>query len=291
MKRTEGYQSIEICTGFAARESRSRLTNARKPVAGRIGAAAALAAALTASVLLASGCAEAAGNTPPVASGLALHRSLDGFVSQGRRIRLDVIRAPGRDGPKPAVLLLHGSHGVREGALLHMQAKALAERGITAFIVHYFDGLGAVAQPARASPPLHAARERVIADALTHIRGLPYVDAKRIGLYGLSLGGFHALGLASRDQRVAAVANMVGAMPAPLMREGVSRMPPTLILHGDRDPVVPVGRAYELAQLLDRIGARYEMKIYRGEAHSFRPEAREDSLRQVAEFFARHLKA
>lgn len=263
----------------------------RVAVPRRLGAAALLAAALTASALLASGCAQAASNTPPVASGLAFNRSLDGFVSEGRRVRLEVFRASGRDGPKPAVLLLHGSHGVREGALMHMQAKALAERGITAFIVHYFDGLGPRAQPVRASPPLHEAREQVIADALTHIRGLPYVDAKRIGLYGLSLGGFHALSLASRDRRVAAVANMVGAMPAPLMRTGVSRMPPTLILHGDRDRVVPVGRAYELAQLLDRIGARYEMKIYRGEAHVFRPDAREDSLQKVAEFFARHLNA
>lgn len=257
----------------------------------RIGVAAALALALTGSALLASGCVQAASNTPPVASGLALNRSLDSFVSEGRRVRLEVFRAPGREGPRPAVLLLHGSHGVREGALLHMQAKALAQRGITAFIVHYFDGLGPRVQPVRASPPLHAAREQVIADALTHIRGLPYVDPRRVGLFGLSLGGFHALGLASRDTRVAAVANMVGAMPAPLMRGGVSRMPPTLILHGDRDRVVPVGRAYELAQLLDRIGARYEMKIYRGEAHVFRPEAREDSLQKVAEFFARHLKA
>lgn len=257
----------------------------------RFGATAALAAALMVGVVAASGCAQAAGGTASVAGGLSIHRSLDGFVSEGRRIRLEVIRAPGRDGPKPAVLMLHGSRGVREGALMHMQARALAERGITAFIVHYFDGLGVAAEPVRASPTLHAARERVIADALTHIRGLPFVDARRIGLFGLSLGGFHALGLASRDDRVAAVANMVGAMPAPLMREGVSRMPPTLILHGDRDRVVPVRRAYELAELLERIGARYEMKIYRGEAHSFRPEAREDSLRQVAEFFARHLSA
>jgi dipeptidyl aminopeptidase/acylaminoacyl peptidase len=79
-------------------------------------------------------------------------------------------------------------------------------------------------------------------------------------------------------------------MPAQVARDGVSRMPPTMILHGDRDRTVPFRRAQELAEMLDSLGTPYEMKIYHGETHNFRIAAREDSIREAADFFVKHLK-
>jgi carboxymethylenebutenolidase len=213
-------------------------------------------------------------------------RTFDGFLAQERWVRIEAVRARGA-GAKPAVVILHGASGI--GEPLRAQAEALAERGISAFIVHYFDGLGPVAR--KASPELHARRDRIIDAAIEHVRSLPEVDADRVGLLGLSLGGFHAFGIASRDGRIAAVAGVVGAMPHPAMRAGIARMPPTLVLHGDRDVVVPVSRAHELARVLRRIGAIHQVKIYRGEAHVFRGPARADSIRTAAEFFAQHLAA
>ncbi|MBP7063910.1 alpha/beta fold hydrolase, partial [Ferrovibrio sp.] len=186
----------------------------------------------------------------------------------------------------PAVLILHGSHGLGDGSLFYPQAKALADRGISAFVVHYFDGLGAAR---KAAPSLHDEREKVIADAISYVSRLGYVDAEKIGVFGLSLGGFHALSLGSRDQRVQAVVNMFGAMPAEVQRRGVDRMPPTLVLHGDRDRIVPVRKAHELASLLKDVGAEYEVKIYNGEGHAFRGAAKEDSISRTTDFFERHL--
>ena len=54
----------------------------------------------------------------------------------------------------------------------------------------------------------------MIAEAVSYVTGQSYVDPDRIGIFGLSLGGFHALSLGSRDPRIQAVVNVVGAMPA-----------------------------------------------------------------------------
>lgn len=211
-----------------------------------------------------------------------------GFRSEGRFVRVEEIPGVG-DGPKAAVIMLHGAKGLGRGNLIYPYAEALAERNISSFIVHYFDGLPNGAKNRRASPHLHEARDDVILDAISYVEALPGVDRDRIGIVGLSLGGFHALGLASRDFRIAAVVNIVGAMPEVAKREGIGQMPPTLILHGDSDRVVPVRRALELARMLDRMGSPYEMKIYRGQGHAFSGAVLVDSVHKAAEFLARHL--
>jgi dipeptidyl aminopeptidase/acylaminoacyl peptidase len=214
----------------------------------------------------------------------------NGFMIDGRKVRVDVVKAEtdllGPDGRAPAVMILHGAHGLGDGSLFYPQAKALAEKGITAFVVHYFDG---VPQVRKAAANLHDERERVLTEAISYVARQAYVDPERIGIFGLSLGGFHALSLGSRDDRVQAVVNVVGAMPSEVQRRGVHRMPPTLVLHGDKDATVPVRRAYELASLLDDLGAEHEVKIYKGQGHTFRGEAKEDSINRTVEFFERHL--
>ena len=214
----------------------------------------------------------------------------NGFMIDGRKVRVDVVKAEtdllDTDGRAPAVLVLHGAHGLGDGSLFYPQAKALAEKGITAFVVHYFDG---VPQLRKASVNLHDERERVLTEAISYVARQAYVDPERIGIFGLSLGGFHALSLGSRDDRVQAVVNVVGAMPSEVQRKGVHRMPPTLVLHGDKDATVPVRRAYELASLLDEVGAEHEVKIYKGQGHTFRGDAKEDSINRTVEFFERHL--
>lgn len=214
----------------------------------------------------------------------------DGFMIDGRWVRVDIIKGDtsllGYAGKAPAVLILHGSHGLGDGSLFYPQAKALADRGISAFVVHYFDGLS---EARKASPALHDQREKVIASAISYVSKLGYVDSDKIGVFGLSLGGFHALSLGSRDARVQAVVNMFGAMPAEVQRKGIDRMPPTLVLHGDRDRIVPVRKAHELESLLKDVGADYEMKIYNGEGHAFKGAAKDDSIARTTDFFERHL--
>ena len=50
-----------------------------------------------------------------------------------------------------------------------------------------------------------------------------------------------------------AVAEYFGPMPE-YFAQRMARMPPVLILHGDRDPLVPVKAAYDLEALLKQKG-------------------------------------
>jgi dienelactone hydrolase len=293
------------------------------------GAAADLAAGPAADTQLALAPApagEPAASQPPVCGALAAGQSAQGLVeSRGKRFRMECRRAD-TAAPAPAVVILHGLHGIGRSTLYARLAEALNERGIHAFIFEYLTPepppgnppvnppakppakagaktavarphgqtqaggkTGAPAKPAPRSPGVEsAAQARAISEAIAAVQALGYVDHRRVGMFGLSLGGFHALALAARDQRIAAVVNMFGAMPRAAAPE-VTRMPPVLILHGDRDAVVPVRRAYELDRLLKRIGAEYEIKIYKGQGHSFRGAADADSLMRSVDFFARRL--
>ena len=207
--------------------------------------------------------------------------------SNGRTIGMDVVYAKGA-GPKPAVVMLHGAAGIGNGYLLYPHANAIADRGIHVFLVDYYDGIGAGSD--RASSAYFPQRERVIADAVEHVRGRAEVDPDRVGLFGLSLGGFHALSLASQDSRLGAVVNFMGAMPQSVQADQVYRMPPTLIMHGSADRIVPPRRMAALATMLDRLGTPYEVKLYMGEGHTLGGQALADSARRSAAFFERHLQ-
>jgi dipeptidyl aminopeptidase/acylaminoacyl peptidase len=222
------------------------------------------------------------------------------YQTDGRSVTVEVFPArglpagSGKDSGKapekaPAVLLLHGASGLGRGEMIYPYAKAMAQAGISAFVVHYFDGI----EPRRARHPaaagLFAEREQVIEDALKHVRALPYVDRSRVGLFGMSLGGFHALGLGVQDPRITAVVDVFGALPAVIDRAEVRRMPPVLILHGARDRVVPVERARQLAAGLARAGVDYDIKIYPDQGHVFRDAALADSVRRTTEFLSEHL--
>lgn len=155
-------------------------------------------------------------------------------------------------------------------------------------MIHYFEGL----DPGlgnRSGTRNFAARNGIILDAIRHVRSLPATDPERIGLFGLSLGGFHAVDIAARDERLGAVVALMGALPRSTPETSVRSMPPTLILHGARDSVVPIGRAVDLALLLGRLQSPFDMKIYVRGGHTMARDAHGDSVRLVAEFFGRHL--
>lgn len=215
----------------------------------------------------------------------------DGFLSGSHFIRMEVLRAAGEDPfegtRRPAVAILHGASGIAGTRLYHLYAEELNKRGIHAYIVYYYDGLPGVRNPS--SPAHYPQRDRIIEDAIEHLAGRPEVDANRIGFFGVSLGGFHTLQIAATDKRVKAAVSLVGAMPRQLPLEAIAAMPPTLILHGDEDRIVPVDRAYEAASILDQVGAPYELVVYDGEGHGFSAPARDDSVHRTGDFFDIHL--
>ena len=62
------------------------------------------------------------------------------------------------------------------------------------------------------------------------------------------------------DSRVRAVVAAAGGLDGRRTIDQLGPMPPTLILHGDRDGIVSVRRAHQVAQVLEAIGTPYELR-------------------------------
>jgi carboxymethylenebutenolidase len=168
-------------------------------------------------------------------------------------------------------------------------ASLLASHGFAVFVLHYFERTGTTGvadrQTAIRNFPLWG---KTIWDAISHAEKQPEVDSQRIGLLGFSLGAYLALSVAAVDARVKAVVEYFGGMPKE-MSLFIRRLCPTLILHGDDDPTVPVSEAYHLQQLLEKKSIPYEMQIYPGAGHQFTGEVWDDAGRRTLSFLQRYL--
>ena len=226
------------------------------------------------------------------------------YVSDGRAVVVDVVR-PDDDERRSAVLILHGASGIGDGAFYRSAAEMFAEHGYVTFLPHYLEAARTKASKSRAktasssrvheTEPLSGSiragfpqQEQILRDAVDYAAHSPYVDASRIGVFGLSLGGFHALTLSSRDGRIAAVVDMSGALRGNAIPE-TNHLAPTLELHGAHDPIVPVSRARALAGTLKQLGVPYELKIYPAQGHFLRGKAQEDAMERATSFFATYL--
>jgi dipeptidyl aminopeptidase/acylaminoacyl peptidase len=149
-------------------------------------------------------------------------------------------------------------------------------------------------------------------------------DAKRIGAYGASYGGYLTLmSLALQPDRFAAGVSVVGvvswktmfdttrgdlrdylirelgdpARDADLFRDrsplthAAKIRAPLLVLQGANDPRVPRSEAEQLVNVLRESGKTHDYHVYEGEGHGFRKtENRVDSLRRALDWFDRHLR-
>jgi dipeptidyl aminopeptidase/acylaminoacyl peptidase len=196
----------------------------------------------------------------------------------------------GPDGLHPAIILLHGADGLdlrREP--YERYARFLARRGYAVFLVHYFDGSGVTV----ADRP--TMRERFpfwiqsIVTGIDFLTTQPNVIPNRLGVLGLSLGGSLALTLGATRTDISAVVEYFGAMPR-VVEPGIKSMPPTLIIHGAKDNIVPVEEAYRLERILKSLESPYEMRVFADEGHFFSKETAMDAARLTAEFFDKHLR-
>jgi dipeptidyl aminopeptidase/acylaminoacyl peptidase len=211
------------------------------------------------------------------------------FLSSGHTVRFEEYR-PAASGRLPGVILLHGADGLWvNGSRYRESARMLADQGFDVFLVHYFERTGTyMAFTLDAIKPHYLDWMGTVRDAITEVSRYRGVDRERIALVGNSLGAALALTVASQDNRVDAVVDVSGLLPDPVIPM-VRRMPPTLILHGASDSIVPVEEAHKLEQFLRRRGTHYEECIYQGQGHELKGQARSDSLRRAARFLRKNL--
>lgn len=208
------------------------------------------------------------------------------FLSGGKQITLHEFAPEGASGRDPAVIVVHGSGG--GGSYFEYYAREFTKLGYYVFIVHYFESTSTgYAQP-QIIEKHFMTWLRTLADCVTYVSTHKGVDPSHIALLGISLGAYLSTMLAAQDERIAAVVAMFGGFPKQFANS-VRRMPPTLVVHGDSDPVVPLSEANFLESVLKRVGARCEKLVLPGHGHGFRGPAQIQTATAVIAFLTEQL--
>ena len=178
-------------------------------------------------------------------------------------------------GPVPAVVILHGSSGVKPGEWVW--AKRINELGFASFVVDSFTGRG-IKNTEEDQSQLSMTAD--IADAYAALRLLstsPHVDKTRIGVMGFSRGGIAALYSSLEPFRHAVIdddlrfAAHVAFYPSCGIHYSAAHLDgaPILMLLGGKDDYRPAPPCIEYANDLRAKGARVFMKTYPDAYHGF----------------------
>jgi len=213
--------------------------------------------------------------------------------------------------PPPIVIMIPGLDSVKEE--LQATAEHMLRRGLAVIAI---DGPGQ--GEAEYEFPIEPAYERVVTAVADYLKGRADVDPGRLGVFGVSLGGYYAARSAAYEPRVRAAVELAGpyrfdldwdALPgqtrttfqvrsgaaspaqareraAALTLEDAAALItcPLLVVHGGRDRLVPVYHAERLAR--EAPGA--ELMLYPDGSHGVTNHAFE-SRAAMADWLAGHL--
>ena len=228
------------------------------------------------------------------------------------------------DRPLPMIVLVHGGptglsdYGFPDNRSMGW-AHLLAERGYLCFFPNYRGSMGFGTEFAELNN-----RDLGGGDLEDVLLGIDYcieqgwADADRLGIGGWSYGGYLTPWAITQTPRFkaavsgASITNWTsfhGVSTIQGFDETFNRVDPynadgfytfrspvynldtvetaTLFLHGERDPVCPVGQAYEMWRGLKERGVETELVVYPREPHGFRErEHVRDMLERIVEWFS-----
>jgi len=230
------------------------------------------------------------------------------FKSQGQQI-VGMLHLPERRAKKmPAVVLFHGFTGtkVEPHRIFVKMARALAGAGIVAL---RFDFRGSGDSAGDFSRMTVSGELKDAAEALRFMRRQPGVDAKRVGVLGLSMGGAVAAMTIGRDRSIPVAAlwspvadfddskkrkmkpgdseqlrqmgvidnggNAVGRCFLEDLRRHhpvksiVGTRAAVLLVHGDQDETVPVAASHAYEKALKKAGKAVAKHIVEGADHTY----------------------
>jgi carboxymethylenebutenolidase len=205
------------------------------------------------------------------------------------QVRLDLYQ-PNDGQPHPTILILYGAGGLAfDGARVRVYAQQLVSAGYIVYLPHYLDETGGFM-----AGPWNYRR-----DFNEWVEGVRYVidwiqkqpsSSAPIGIYGYSLGGFIALEAASDNPQVGAVVDHAGGWVEGQMKP-LGRMPPLLLVHGQRDHRVPYKKYVQpLFSYLQQNNIAYESRDFPTQGHKFKPAELEEVRTLAIGFFRQHLK-
>jgi 2,6-dihydroxypseudooxynicotine hydrolase len=215
-------------------------------------------------------------------------------------------------GRPPIVIMIPGLDSVKEE--LQATAEYLLARGLAVIAI---DGPGQ--GETEYELPIESAYERVTTAVIDYLKGRDDIDPDRIGVFGVSLGGYYAARSAAYEPRVRAAVDLAGpyrfdldwdtlapqtrttfqhrsgAASAAQARERAATLTlqdaapritcPLLVVHGGRDRLIPAYHAERLAR--EAPGA--ELLLYPDGGHGVTNHAFE-SRAAIADWLAAHLE-
>ncbi|MDP3542404.1 MAG: alpha/beta fold hydrolase [Elusimicrobiota bacterium] len=217
------------------------------------------------------------------------------FRVKGQKMLVHYHRPDGPEGRRfPAVLFLHGFPGSEKSVDIQ---RALMAQGIASVAPSFLGAWGSGGKYRFTTLPAQAAA------ALSAARKLPFVNPRRVALFGFSMGAWTALNAAARDPKLRAVvavapvggAEMIGpdtldfikrlsrplntlapkalaadfkkAVTAYDSARAASRIKvPLLLIHGDADQTIPAQVSRRIARCA---GKKARLVIERGASHDF----------------------
>ena len=231
------------------------------------------------------------------ADGWEIHGQLFEPKIEGRRSR--------QFGPRPALIFIHGG-SIRQMMLgfhymdyyhnAYAMNQYLASRGYVVLSVNYRTGImyGRHFREPKDGGPRGGAEYKDIVAAGKYLQSLPNVDAKRIGLWGGSYGGYlTAMGLAHDSDLFAAGVDLHGVHDWSVFKEEIPAdapdhddavklafqsspnaaiatwRSPVLLIQGDDDRNVPFSQTVDLLQRLRAQKVHVEELIFPDEVHGF----------------------
>jgi uncharacterized protein len=150
-----------------------------------------------------------------------MHRQDVEFEAEGGATLRGWLFVPDGVGPHPAITMAHGFAGVKDHGLERF-ARAFADAGFVV-LVHDHRGFGA----SDGSPRYDIDPWVQISDwrrAISFLESQPFVDPDRIGLWGSSYAGGHAIVLGATDRRLRAVVAQVPTISG--YQQGLRRVAP-----------------------------------------------------------------
>ena len=182
----------------------------------------------------------------------------------------------------PLVLIVHTWAGKDE--FVHQRAEDLAALGYVGFAVDMY-GNGKVGADTTENEslmtPLVSDRDMLkdrIVSALNYGKSLPGVDSSRAAAIGYCFGGLVVLDLARSGEDLSGVVSFHGLlMPSDISEKGIKAK--VLVLHGERDPMVPLDMVDAFQKEMTEADADWQLHSYGGTYHAFtNPDANDPNL-------------
>tara|TARA_B110001454_G_scaffold65098_1_gene63300 strand:+ start:1231 stop:1938 length:708 start_codon:yes stop_codon:yes gene_type:complete len=195
---------------------------------------------------------------------------------------LGFVAYPDSNSNSPLVLIAHTWAG--KDSFVHDRARDLATLGYTAMAVDMYGegrvGVDASENEALMTPLISNRddlKERILG-ALETGRSLEGVDSTKVAAIGYCFGGLVVLDLARSGADVNGVVSFHGLlMPSPVSDKGIRSK--VLVLHGERDPMVPLEMVDGFQKEMTDVNADWQLHSYGGAYHAFtNPDANDPAL-------------